>query len=80
MTGVQPHLTDVSGRAARPQAAWPALLVRRAQIDAEIARLADIPVPANGRRASSVVHPCAPAGIPSLSPGIEVTVEVLSRP
>jgi gentisate 1,2-dioxygenase len=76
-TEVQAHLTDVSGRAARSPEPWPALIVRRAQIEAEIERLADIPLPANGRRTSSVVHPCAPADIPSLSPGIEVTIEVL---
>lgn len=77
MSEVHAILADVSGRPARTQSAWPALIVRRGEIEAEVDRLADIDAPANGRRSSSVVHPCAPPDIPSLSPGIEVTIEVL---
>lgn len=56
---------------------WPALVVPRAAIEREIERLADIDRPADGRRASSIVHPCATEPGMGLSPGTDVTINVL---
>jgi len=77
VSDVQARLVDTSEADQRPQNHWPALIVRRAEIEAEIERLAAAPAPANGRRTTSVAHPCAPADIPSLAPGIDVTIQVL---
>jgi len=57
---------------------WPALIVRKEEIDAEIERLAGMPAPANGRRSSLVVHPRATAPGLGLAPGIRVTLDVLN--
>jgi gentisate 1,2-dioxygenase len=56
---------------------WPALVVSREEIDAEIERLAALPAPANGRRRSLIVHPQATEPGLGLAPGIQVAVEVL---
>lgn len=53
---------------------WPPVIVTRAQIDAEIKRLADL---TEGRRSSLIVHPSATPGTPSLAPGIQVELNVL---
>jgi gentisate 1,2-dioxygenase len=55
---------------------WPAIVIPKEAIDAEIARLAGLPRPANGRRRSLVVHPSNRNGT-GLAPGIEVALEVL---
>jgi len=56
---------------------WPALVVRKAEIDAEIERLASLARPADGRRRSLVVHPRATRPGLGLAPGIRVALEVL---
>ena len=56
---------------------WGAFLVPKEDIDAEIGRLAEADRPVSGYRASSVVHPKATDGIPSLTPVTEVTINVL---
>lgn len=56
---------------------WPALIIRKAEIDAEIARLAALPIPANGRRSSLIVHPRATEPGLGLAPGIRVALDVL---
>lgn len=56
---------------------WPPVHVLRSQIEAEIERLADEEPGADGRRASLIVHPLAtPPGL-GLSPGVDVTINVL---
>jgi gentisate 1,2-dioxygenase len=69
----------VDRTAAAPPALdlWPALVIGRAEIDAEIERLASRPRPENGRRHSLVVHPRAEEPGLGLAPGIRVTLEVL---
>jgi gentisate 1,2-dioxygenase len=61
----------------RPLDLWPALVVPRETIDAEIARLAATPKPANGRRCALIVHPCATEPGLGLAPGIQVALHVL---
>lgn len=56
---------------------WDPLLVPKEQIDREIQRLLDVPIPANVMRASSIEHPSAPSAFPSLTPGTRVMVQVL---
>jgi len=68
---------DRSGTAAPGLDLWPALLIPRADIDAEIARLADLPQPSNGRRSSLIVHPRAAEPGLGLAPGIRVSLDVL---
>ncbi len=56
---------------------WPPVIVSKAEIDAEIERLASLPVPANGRRQTMFVHPNAPYPGQGLVPGVQVTLDVL---
>ncbi|MHA3700880.1 hypothetical protein ACXR2U_01735 [Jatrophihabitans sp. YIM 134969] len=56
---------------------WAPLKVTRAQIDAEIERLAAAPAGVGGRRVSSIVHPEATAPGLGFAPGVRVTLEVL---
>ena len=56
---------------------WPALIVTREEIDAEIERLASQARPADGLRRSLVVHPRATRPGLGLAPGIRVALEVL---
>ncbi|MEO8606143.1 MAG: cupin domain-containing protein [bacterium] len=68
---------DQSGAAVARLDLWPALVIPRAAIDAEIARLAALPAPANGRRRALIVHPNATAPGLGLAPGIQVALQVL---
>jgi gentisate 1,2-dioxygenase len=54
----------------------PSVLIKRAEIEAEVERLAGLPAPANGRRVSLVSCPAAGAG-DGLTPGIAVSLCVL---
>jgi gentisate 1,2-dioxygenase len=56
---------------------WEPVVVTAEEIDAEIARLASLPAPKDGRRQSLIVHPSARAGSPGLAPGIQVALQVL---
>jgi gentisate 1,2-dioxygenase len=56
---------------------WSPVVIPKEAIEAEIARLADLPPPANGRRESVIVHPQATAPGWGLAPGIRVTLSVL---
>lgn len=56
---------------------WPSFVVPKADIEAEIDRLANLPAPANGRRRSLIVHPRSEGPGPGLAPGIQVAIEVL---
>lgn len=68
---------DITDAPVRDNQYWAPVLIKSAEIEAEIERLASLPRPKSGRRASVVSHPAAPADIPSLAPGIRVTIEVL---
>lgn len=70
-------IVDVSGAPVREQAFWPTVVLPRAAIEAEVERLASIPRPSNGRRASSFNHPMNTGPVPALAPGIDVHLEVL---
>ncbi|MEO7242380.1 MAG: AraC family ligand binding domain-containing protein [Variovorax sp.] len=72
------HFADVTG--AEPvdtNTYWAPVIINKAQIDAEVQRLANLPLPSNGRRESLIVHPSAPAAAPGLAPGIQVKLSVL---
>lgn len=77
MTELKPRFLDQTGANPPAPNIWPALVVPRASIEREIERLADLPAPANGRRASSVVHPYAVEPGLGLAPGIDVVISVL---
>lgn len=68
---------DVSGSALPLNEPWAPVIVTKAEIDAEIERLASIERPEDGRRASLIIHPSALARTPGLAPGIQVTLSVL---
>jgi gentisate 1,2-dioxygenase len=77
MTEITHRFIDTSGAAPAGPSPWPALVVPRDSIEREIERLADSDVPANGRRSSSIVHPCAASPGLGLSPGTDVVINVL---
>jgi gentisate 1,2-dioxygenase len=56
---------------------WSPVIVRKEQLDEEIARLSRLPAPANGRRESLIVHPSAARNAPGFAPGIQVKLSVL---
>src|SRR5256712_9138379 len=65
-TGARPGTMDL----------WPAVVIPREAIDAEVERLASLPRPANGRRRSIIAHPRAQSGS-GLAAGIQVALDVL---
>jgi gentisate 1,2-dioxygenase len=69
--------SDQTGGARGENAPWAPVKITKEEIDAEIERLASLPVPADGRRASLIVHPSALPNAPGLAPGIQVTLSVL---
>ena len=74
----QASFVDTSGSApATRNEQWAPLVISREVIEAEVARLADLPRPANGRRESLIVHPSARPETPGLAPGIQVRLSVL---
>jgi len=68
---------DQTGRTRGENAPWAPVKITKEDIDAEIERLASLPAPADGRRASLIVHPSALAQAPGLAPGIQVALSVL---
>lgn len=71
-------LLDRTGQSVeREQNLWPALVITKEEIDTEIERLADLPIPENGRRQSLFVHPRATAPGLGLAPGITLSLNVL---
>ena len=76
MTQSQSFFLDRSGVAPEPIELWPAAVIPKEAIDAEIERLVSAPKPANGRRRSLIAHPLAGKGN-GLAPGIQVALEVL---
>jgi gentisate 1,2-dioxygenase len=61
----------------RPSDGWAPVIIKCADIDAEIERLASASKPANGRRASLFVHPSAANPGQGLTPGVQVCLSVL---
>src|SRR5690348_5432207 len=75
---VQGRFMDCSGRRARDENRyWTPIVVSEKQIDAEVGRLAGLPLPENGRRECLIVHPLAEANAPGFAPGIQVKLSVL---
>jgi gentisate 1,2-dioxygenase len=69
--------TDVTGVPPTENAPWAPVIFTKEAIDAEIERLANLPRPADGLRASLMVHPRALQHAPGLAPGIQVMLSVL---
>src|SRR5262249_29948376 len=70
------YFRDQTGLAPRALDLWPPVVIAKEEISAEIARLADLAPPQNGRRRSLVVHPHNRLS-KGLAPGIEVAIDVL---
>jgi gentisate 1,2-dioxygenase len=70
------YFRDQTGASPQALDLWPPVVIAKEEIDAEIARLADLPVPENGRRRSLVVHPRNKISN-GLAPGIEIAIDVL---
>ena len=68
---------DRTGAAPEANQFWAPVVITREEIEAEVERLANLPLPADGRRQSLIAHPLAPANAPGLVPGIRVTLSVL---
>lgn len=68
---------DVTDRPGPSLDFWEPIIVPRADIEAEVARLCELEPPANGRRESLIVHPRATAPGNGLAPGTRVTLSVL---
>ena len=68
---------DISGQYYPDNQPWAPAIITKEQIDAEIERLASIPLPENGRRSSLIVHPRADPRSPGLAPTTQVTLNVL---
>src|SRR5262245_32690399 len=67
---------DQSGARPGTMDLWPAIVIPKETIDAEVERLASLPRPANGRRRSLIAHPRAQSGN-GLAAGIQVALDVL---
>jgi gentisate 1,2-dioxygenase len=74
---MQARFVDRTGSSAPPLELWPALVIPRRELEAEVERLAAAPPPADGRRRALVVHPCAREPGLGLAPGIQVSLNVL---
>jgi gentisate 1,2-dioxygenase len=72
------RFADRTGREAQDENVyWAPIVVTKREIDAEVERLAGLPLPANSRRESLIVHPLAEANAPGFAPGIQVKLSVL---
>jgi gentisate 1,2-dioxygenase len=75
---MQGTFVDRTGHeAADENTYWAPIVVTKAEIDAEVERLASLPLPANGRRESLIVHPLSEENAPGFAPGIQVKLSVL---
>ena len=73
----QARFENAMGELPQTSEVWPSVIISKEQMDREIERLADEPVPENGRRKTAIVHPMADAIGPGLAPGIDACIEVL---
>lgn len=72
------YFEELSARpSVTPPAPWPALLIGRASIEAEIARLSDAPRARGERRSSEIVHPASRGSVLGMAPGLSVSINVL---
>ena len=69
--------TSVSPSQLKPAKDWPPITITGELINSQIERLADMPRPANGRRQVMFVHPSASTPGRGLTPGVQVTLDVL---
>jgi gentisate 1,2-dioxygenase len=67
---------DQTGKSPGKIDLWPAVVISKETIDAEVERLANLPRPANGRRRSLIQHPANRLST-GLAPGIGVALDVL---
>jgi gentisate 1,2-dioxygenase len=72
----QSFFLDATGPLPERDTPWEPVVITGEQIAAEIARLSDLPCPANGRRRSYIRHPSNRRSN-GLAPGIEVALDVL---
>lgn len=77
MADTTARFVDRTGTAAEKIDLWRPVVIPKEDIDTEVARLAALPAPENGRRCSLVVHPCAEEPGLGLAPGIRVSINVL---
>jgi gentisate 1,2-dioxygenase len=85
MNDSQPQIIDLSGEPlapcsptrAKPAKDWPPITITKEMMDEQIERLADNSRPANGRRQVMFVHPSAARPGRGLTPGVQVTLDVL---
>ena len=71
------QFVDRTGFTADAIDLWPAVVISKEEIEAEVDRLANVPAPESGRRSSLIVHPRAEAPGRGLAPGIQVSLDVL---
>jgi gentisate 1,2-dioxygenase len=76
MDDPQFQFIDQTGAAPTPLRLIEPVVIKKAQIDAEVARLAALPAPGNGRRVSIVTHPETGVGR-GLTFGTGVSIQVL---
>lgn len=74
---ISARFIDQSGQTLPENHFWEPVIIPREAIEAEVERLAALPVPANGRRQSLIVHPASRPSCPGLAPGIQVMLQVL---
>jgi ornithine cyclodeaminase/alanine dehydrogenase-like protein (mu-crystallin family)/gentisate 1,2-dioxygenase len=77
MSELKVRFEEVGSVPARDMNFWPAVVIPKEDIDREIERLSDMDRPANSRRISSIIHPCATGAGQGLAPGIDATINVL---
>jgi gentisate 1,2-dioxygenase len=70
-------MMDLMAARSGAPSVWPPLRVPADAIEKEIQRLADAPRPANGQRASTIVHPDSREPGLGFAPGVDVTIQVL---
>ncbi len=78
MSEQQAAFVDPREHPAQEPGQWTATLIPKAQIEAEVERLAALPFPNDGRRESLIVHPQSRAPGLGLAPGIQVRLCVLN--
>src|SRR5215813_14950677 len=77
MSAHKAKFLDRTGATAPKLNLWPAVVIPREEIEAEVERLASLAPPATGRRTSLIVHPYAEEPGLGLAPGIRVALNVL---
>ena len=68
---------DCIGAGPHENHPWTPVIITREEIDAEVERLASLPLPQDGRRCALITHSSADPRAPGLAPSIEVLLSVL---